>query len=233
MDMLKLKRFAKDPLWLILISFTFFAYYIANNSFGYFLATILLLFCSHIMYQTYIQEPSSLKDEVSKELSKFNDDYIVLSSIELSDNGLKGYSDFIVVSPKGIFSIRTLNFEGSITGYEDEEYWEYIKATSPYDVVKRVIKNPVCFHLKTQQIIEMLLERQHIKYIPIQSLLVIGANLAISTDSKLPIVRVDKLYEYISQYADRSIMTSLKITIEEVLIKAISSKPNYIPMSSK
>lgn len=231
--MSKLKKFAKDPLWLILIAFTLFAFYIANNSFGYFLATVLLFFCSHIMYQTYIQEASSLKDRVAKELSRFNDDYMILSSIELSDSGLKGYSDFIVVSPKGIFSIRALDFEGTVTGYENEENWDYVKATSPYDVVKRSIKNPVYYHLRTQQIIERLLERQHIKYIPIQSILVVGTNLTINTDSKIPVVRSDKLYEYISQYADRSIMSTLKMTIEEVLLKAVSSKINYIPMSSK
>ena len=228
-----LTKLLKDPLWLILLAVTSFSYYIVDDALGYFLTTVLLVFCGNVIHQTYFLETIPLKAKIAKELSKFNEDYVVLSSIEFSDSGLRGYSDFLIISPKGIFSLRTLNFEGIITGYENEEFWEYVKATSPYDVVKKIVKNPVYFHLKTQQIIEALLEQQHIKYIPIQSLVVINDNLTVNTDCKIPIVKVGDLYEYILEYADRSIMTSLKLTIEEILLKSIGSNTSYIPMSTK
>jgi len=227
------KKFLKDPLWLILVAINSFAYYIVDDTIGFFLATVLLTFCLHIIYKTYFQDSSPLRDRVIKELSRFGDDYIVLSSIELREGGLRGYSDFIVISPKGIFNIRTLDLEGVITGYQNDELWEFIKATSPYDVVKRVIKNPIYYHQRTHQIIEALLEQQHIKYIPIQSLMVTHSSLTINTDSRVPIVKSEELFDYISEYADRSIMSSLKMNIEEILIKAVSTKYSYIPMSSK
>ena len=228
-----IKKFLKDPLWLILVAVNSFVYLIVDDTIGFFLATVLLTFSLNVIHQTYFQDSSPLRDRVVKELSRFNNDYLVLSSIELRDGGLKGYSDFIVISPKGIFNIRTLDLEGVITGYQNDELWEFVKATSPYDIVKRVVKNPVYYHQRTHQIIEALLEQQHIKYIPIQSLLVINSSLTINTDSRLPIVKSDELYDYISEYADRSIMTSLKMNIEEILIEAVSTTYSYIPMSSK
>ncbi len=229
----RLQRFLKDPLWLLLLAITSFAYYIATDTVGYMLATALLVFSANVIFKTYFYEDEPLKEMIAKELTKFNEDYIILPSIELSDGRLKGYSDFIVISPKGVFNLRALDFQGLITGYQNDEVWEYIKATSPYDVTRKIIKNPIYYHQRTQEIIEGLLEQQHIKYIPIQSLLVVNGNLKIETDSKIPVVKAEELYAYISEYADRSIMSSLKNSIEDTLRKAISSNIGYMPVSFK
>lgn len=229
----RLQKLLKDPLWLLLLAITSFAYMIVNDTAGYILATILLVFNANVIFKTYFYEDEPLKEMIAKELAKFNEDYIILPAIALSDGRLKGYSDFIIISPKGIFNLRALDFQGALTGYQNDELWEYIKATSPYDVTRKIIKNPIYFHQQTHDIIEALLEQQHIKYIPIQSLLVVNSNLRINTDSRIPVVKAEELHNYISEYADRSIMSGLKNAIEDTLKESVSSNIGYIPVSSK
>ncbi|SCX75936.1 NERD domain-containing protein [Alkaliphilus peptidifermentans] len=210
-----IERFIKDPLWLYFLGISFFGFILAESSSGYMLASILLLFTIVAIYYLYIDKAEALHKQAMDQFSSFNQEYTLLSAVTLQNEASKGYSDFIVISPKGIFNIRALDFEGTIKGYESEDTWSYTKLTGPYDITQKLIRNPVHFHQKTHDIIHDLLMRNNIRYIPIQSIIVIrNEDAEIHTNSNIPIVKVKNLHQYITQHSDRHNMFSL---IDEIV----------------
>lgn len=206
----QLDRFLKDPLWIYLLGISFLTFFLVDSKEGYFLSGILMFFSMITIFYLYIEKTETLHNQVLKELSSFKDDFTVLSSVTLKQEGIKGYSDFVVISHKGIFNIRLLDFEGSITGYESENLWQFTKLSKPYDVTRKAVNNPIYYHQRSHSIIEDLLAKNNIRYIPIQSIIVIrDEDAEIITNSSTPIVKVKHLRQYISQYRDRHNMSTM------------------------
>ncbi|MBM7615071.1 nuclease-related domain-containing protein [Alkaliphilus hydrothermalis] len=230
----RLNLFSKDPLWLYLLGISGFTFVLVNSFRGYLLALLVLLASLVIIYLLYFGENYHLHQKVAKQLEKFNDSqqYSILPAIELSDANRQGYSDYIVISPKGIFNIRILDFEGTISGMENDQLWSYTQVLNPYDTINKTIENPVDPHKRTQRIIEDLLEKNYIKYIPIQSIFVINNHDAIfESDTNIPVVKVKDLYSFIEEYQDRSNMFSILHEIQSIILMEV---PNYhISLSSE
>jgi len=204
-------KFLRDPLWFYLIGISFLTFVLANSTVGYILSSLLTVFSIITIFFLYIDKAETLRNIVSKEFSSFSEDYTVLSSVNLQGENGKAYSDFIVISKKGVFNIRLLDFEGIIKGFESENYWRYVKlSSSTYNSTHKAISNPFHFHERTHSIIEDLLANNNIKYIPIQSIIVIRNDDAeIITNSTIPIVKAKHIKQYISQYTDRQNMSSM------------------------
>ncbi|WP_026477325.1 nuclease-related domain-containing protein [Alkaliphilus transvaalensis] len=210
--------FLKDPLWVYLLGITAFTFFLVDSYGGYVLASMLLVFSLGCIHVLYLGENLSLSQKISRQLEKFSNEFTIYSGIEISDGETSGSSDFLIISPKGIFNIRVLDFEGTISGFENDEYWEYLKVINPYDVIKTSIKNPIHLHRRTQRVLENLLEKNYIKYIPIQSIFVINNSEAtLECNSNISVVKVKDLYNYISQYQDRSNIPPILQEISQVI----------------
>lgn len=215
----RLHNLINDPLWLYMLGITSLSFLLADSAAGYLLSSLLLGFTLVSIYILYIGGGTRLHDRVLQQLSSFNNQYTIISSVELTDGSKKGFFDYILLSPKGIFNIRVLDFEGTMTGYENDEYWDYVKVISPYDVIRKRVNNPLHFLQYSHGIIEGLLERQHIKYIPLQSFFVVNnSDATIETNSYVPIVRVKELADYIENHQDRSNMTAILKELEELFL---------------
>ncbi|KAB3534710.1 hypothetical protein F8154_08270 [Alkaliphilus pronyensis] len=205
-----LSAFLRDPLWLYLLGISFITFMIADESVEYMLASIFLMFSLIVIFYMYLNRAESLHKKIFMEFSSFGEEYTLLSSVTLENEGSKGYSDYIFISAKGIFNIRALDFQGVIKGFENDDVWSYMKITSLYDMAVKAIKNPIYYHQKTHNIIYDLLAKNNIRYIPIQSIIVIrDEDAEISTNSNIPIIKAKNLKKYISQYSNRQNMFSL------------------------
>ncbi len=221
----KFNQLANDPLWLYLLGITSLSFLLADSSSSYLLASLLLTFSLISIYVLYFRQGRKLHDKVLQQLGDFDNQFTIISSVELQDGSKKGYFDYIVLSPKGIFNIRILDFEGTMTGFENDEFWDYIKITSPYDVTKKRVKNPLNFLQHSHRMVETLLEKHHIKYIPLQSVFVVNSSDALlETDSTVPIIRVKKLKEYIEGHRNRANMVSILRDLEDLFLSGTYTK---------
>ncbi|KAB3532726.1 nuclease-related domain-containing protein [Alkaliphilus serpentinus] len=207
-------RFLKDPLWMYLLGISSLTFLLVDSVKGYILAGVLLVLSIITIYNLYLEKTETLHQQVLREFKSLNEDFTVLSEVKLQRNNRKGYSDFIVISAKGVFNICLLDFEGAITGFESDTYWQLTKLSS-YDVTKNIISNPMNHHKKSHGIIEDLLAENNIKYIPIQTIVVIrNEDAEIITNSTIPIIKVKNIRQYISQYSDRQNMHTI---LDEVI----------------
>lgn len=230
----KVNRLTRDPLWLYLLGITSFSFLLADSSSGYLISFILLIFSMTSIYILYFGNENKLHDRIYKQLARFDDQFTIISSIELTDGRRKGYFDYMVISPKGIFNLRVLDFEGTMTGYENDEFWDYVKIISPYDVMKKRVNNPLYFLHRSHDVIEEILERNFIKYIPLQSIFVINnSDSSIQTNSPVPVVKVRDLYNYIAEYRDRSNMLQVLKEVEGIFLTSPNTKYKSSSLSTE
>ncbi len=216
--------FSKDPLWLYLLGINGLIFLLVESREGYLLASILVLFSLVSIYFLYLGDNYHLHHKVFNQLGKFSGEYKIFSNIELCLGEKKGYSDYLIISPKGIFNIRIIDFEGTISGYENDELWSYVKVVSTYDIINKKIKNPLDFLKRTHFLIEELMEMNYIKYIPIQSIIVINnSDATFETNSNIPVVKVKDLYHFINEYQDRANMNSILNEVHTIIANTVPS----------
>ncbi|WP_026477326.1 nuclease-related domain-containing protein [Alkaliphilus transvaalensis] len=214
------KELFKNPFWIFLISICLIGFLAANSLHTYLAAGGVLLICLCIIAYAYFGEELQLHNRVFRKLSKLDHNFILLPYLKISDGFVQTCTSFILISPKGIFNIKLLDFSGILTGTEDAEVWDFDDAYNAYNIHRKKVKNPLKKLRQSQEVIEKLLDKNHINYLFLRSIFVVkNSNATFSCDTDVPVVRLKDLNEYIMGYADRPNMITLKDDVASSILK--------------
>ncbi len=205
------KELFKNPFGIFLLGICLIFFVVANSFHTYLAATGLLFICLIIIIIAYFGEELHLHNRVFRKLSQLDDHYFILPYLKISDGFEQSCTSYIIISPKGIFNIKLLDFSGILKGNEDDSVWQFADAHNAYNIQHKKIKNPVTKLRHSQKIIESLLEKNHINYLFLRSIFVVkNTNSSIKCNTDVPVVRLKDLNSYIMSYADRPNMIFLK-----------------------
>lgn len=106
--------------------------------------------------------------------------------------------DYIVISKYGVFIIETKNYNGSITGEENDEYWTETSNGEEYRFSNPVKK--ILYHV--QLLKNNLSDSDKINFVPV---IVFPGNTNVKVRATIPVVNVSCLFKTIKKY-NESIM---------------------------
>ncbi|KRQ86450.1 Nuclease-related domain protein [Caloramator mitchellensis] len=159
---------------------------------------------------------------VVKALSKFPDEYILINDIRINNGEKSAQIDHILVCPKGIFSIETKSHLGKIYGNEEEQYWMQYKKSSKGRTYGNKFYNPI---KQNKGHINALRNLLNDKYY-INSIIVFTSAKELKVYTKhVPVLKVNKLYDYLSNYATNNFLGIDEINeVAELILKNDISK---------
>lgn len=208
------KRLFKNPFWIYLIVIASILFLAAEGPLILIMASVFLGLALVIIFLAYFEKEFHLHNRVLKLFQRLEDEFVILPAMRLSD----GYEDsctcFIVISTKGIFNIKVLEFSGILKGSEDDDIWEYTDATKAYNITKKNIKNPAASLKRSHKVIDTLLKNNHMDYMFLKSIFVIdNSNAIIKSDTTIPIIKLHQLNEFLHGHRERDNHSLLKDTI--------------------
>lgn len=173
-----------------------------SNQLGIILAIILVIaFIIIIVYKDeYIRYFVGDVGEkrVTKELSELDDKWYIYDNFKKIKNN---QIDHILIGPKGIFTIETKNFVGTIFGNEFKDNWKQVK-NRKYNGKK--IKNPIKQANRHSLVLNNELKKIGIDNIWVYSIVVFASrNVELKVYSpKTPVIDTSKLLDKINSYND-------------------------------
>jgi len=213
------KKLFKNPFWMYLMAIATIFFVAASNALMYIMAAAFLLLSIMIIIVAYFEKEFHLHNRVLKVFTKLEDEFVILPAMKLSDGYENSCTCFIVISAKGIFNIKVLEFSGILAGSEADEMWKYTDATNAYNIEERQIKNPITYLRKSHKVIEGLLKNNHIDYMFLKSIAVVNnSNAMIRSDTDIPIVKLNELNQYLHGHVERQHQHLLKETIVEAIM---------------
>lgn len=219
------KKLFKNPFWIYLMSIALIFFVSARNTLMYMMASAFFLLAIVIIVMAYFEKEFHLHNKVLKLFTQLEDEFIILPAMKLSDGYENSCTCFIVISTKGIFNVKVLEFSGILKGSEDDEMWEYTDASNPYNIIEKKIKNPASYLRKSHSVIETLLRNNHMDYMFLKSIFVINnSNASIKTDTNIPIIKLHQLNEYLHGHMERHNHHLLKETIAAAIMGGHNGK---------
>ncbi len=219
------KKLFKNPFWAYLMTIALVFFVAAKGPLMYFMAAAFLLLSIMIIFLAYFENEFRLHNKVLKLFEKLEDEFVILPAMKLSDGYENSCTCFIVISSKGIFNIKVLEFSGILQGLEKDEMWKYTDATNAYNIVEKHIRNPISYLRKSHKVIEQLLKNNHIDYMFLKSITVVNnSNAVVKSDTDIPIIKLHQLNEYLHGHIERQHQHMLKETIVEAIMGGHSGK---------
>jgi len=198
------KTLKKNPFWKYLIGICGIFFIAANSTPTYVLSIAISILCLGIIGFAYFGEELHLHNRAFRQLKSLDDAFVILPSLKLTDGYEHGCTSYIIISPKGVFNIKILDFTGVLTGNSDDKIWNFVDYSYPYQPQHKKIRNPLRTINKSHKIIEELLNRNHIDYLFLRSIFVIkNSHSKVISDTNIPIVKLKALNEYLLGYQDR------------------------------
>lgn len=219
------KKLFKNPFWIYLIIIATIIFVAAEGPQMQLMAAAFLLLALIIIFLAYFEKEFHLHNKVLKLFHRLEDEFIILPAMKLSDGYENSCTCFIVISAKGIFNIKVLEFSGILKGSENDEMWEYTDATNAYNIVQKSIKNPATNLRRSHKVIDTLLKNNHMDYMFVKSVFVVdSSNATIKSDTTIPIIKLHQLNEYLHGHTERHSHDLLKETIVAAIMGGQSGK---------
>lgn len=155
------------------------------------------------------------EENVNNELNKYSDLFINIPNVRFEVDGVSVESDNLLITPYGVFIIEVKNFADRHK-LKIEKNGEWKKVFSGFEEKIVNVTNQVKRHIKYKElVINQHLSNKGIDKIKIKPIIVIANdNVEIINLSKMPVLKVNKLYDYI---------TSQEITLDNTKIQAIKN----------
>ncbi|SCX75901.1 nuclease-related domain-containing protein [Alkaliphilus peptidifermentans] len=194
----------RNPFWMFLLGICVIFFIAANSVAMYIMSTCLLVLSLSILAYAYFGEELNLHNRIFRHLSKLDEGFIILPSMKITDGYEHGCTSFVVISPKGVFNIKVLDFTGILEGQEKDGVWNYTDYSFPYQPQHRRIRNPIFKLEKSQKILESLLKKNHINYLFLKSIFIVkNQHAVVKCDTDIPIIKLNELNDYILGCSDR------------------------------
>ncbi|KAB3532725.1 nuclease-related domain-containing protein [Alkaliphilus serpentinus] len=214
------KALLNNPFWIYLMGISTIFFIFANSTATYLISIILLTLNLGVIAYAYLGEELQLHNKAYRHLKKLDNDFIILPSMKITDGYEHGCTSYVVISPRGVFNIKILDFTGVLTGNTEERIWDFIDYRFPYHPQKKRIKNPLLMIDKSHKILEGLLNKNHIDYLFIRSILVVKSNHSIiHSNTNTPIIKLKDLNDYLMGYQNRHQENSLLDIIASSIIE--------------
>lgn len=198
------KSLMKNPFWIYLMGVCTIFFIAANSTTTYVMSLIMLVVSLGVIAYAYFGEELHLHNRVFRQLKTLDDEFVILPSMKITDGYEHGCTSYVVVSPKGVFNIKVLDFTGVVTGNSKDRVWDFIDYFFPYQPQKKKIKNPLFMLEKSHKVIEVLLNKNNVDYLFLRSIIVVKNNHSIvNSDTDIPIVKMKDLNSYLLGFQDR------------------------------
>lgn len=119
----------------------------------------------NLTHNKYRQLNSGIIGEMKSQsiLDKLPTSYTVLSNVDIEFEGKRSELDNLVISDKGVIIIETKNYNGEITGKEEDDEWLQTKVSSSNNTYTNNIRNPLKQAKRQVYILSQILKNDNVK----------------------------------------------------------------------